>query len=328
MRPIFQTGNQTKYVVAATELCTLAPRCPGFQRESVDEHVDAIVAHQEKMLATRGHVAFPGCIVLCLYEGEFLCVDGQHRIRAIERLLAGGALDFELVVEVFACVAAREVHELFRIVNSNRPIPCFLLDDTESVALAIREHVRVTYPAFVSASARPNVPNVNLDAFTQAVVDRYGRAVTAENAGPWLDQRNEEHRHVLSELKTKYEKVGSGVRAIEREYKSSAKSRGARFYLGCYWLEAPRNSALSKTLRALVWRGWYPGATHDANGDAPCPCCESTMISALDFHLGHRRSFARGGTDEPSNLVPLCAMCNTSMGTRDFAEYRATLHPL
>ena len=37
MRPIFQTG-----VVAASELCALAPRCPGFQRESVDEHVDAM----------------------------------------------------------------------------------------------------------------------------------------------------------------------------------------------------------------------------------------------------------------------------------------------
>lgn len=89
-----------------------------------------------------------------------------------------------------------------------------------------------------------------------------------------------------------------GVAAIEREYKSAAKSKGARFYLGCYWLDAPRNAALSKPLRAMVWRSWFATVPHDANGDAMCPCCGSARISALEFHLGHKTSFARGGTDE------------------------------
>jgi len=327
MRLIHQTGNQAKYVVTATELCALRPKCPGFQRAAVEEHVGEIVAYQARVLAERGHVAFAGCIVLCRYEHAMLCVDGQHRVLAVERLLASGVLDFELVVEVHTCRAASEVHELFRVVNSNRPVPRFLLDDTETLALAVRDHVRDTYPAFVSASARPNVPNVNVDAFAQAVVDRYRATMPPhESAGAWIDARNAEHRESLAVLRTKYERVESGVAAIEREYRSAAKSKGARFYLGCYWLDAPRNAALSKPLRAMVWRAWYATVAHDSNGDSLCPCCDSTRISALDFHLGHRRSFARGGTDEPANLVPLCATCNLSMGTRDFAEYRAAVH--
>lgn len=329
MRLIHQTGNQAKYVVAATELCALKPTCPGFQRAAVEEHVAEIVAYQERALAERGHVSFAGCIVLCRYADSpaMLCVDGQHRVHAIERLLANGALDFEVVVEVHTCRAASDVHELFRVVNSNRPVPRFLLDDTETLALAVREHVRGTYPAFVSSSARPNVPNVNLDAFAQAVVDKYRTHLPAhEAAGEWVDAKNAEHKEYLHALRAKYERVASGVAAIEREYRSAAKSKGARFYLGCYWLDAPRNTALSKPLRAIVWRAWYATVEHDANGDSLCPCCESARISALDFHLGHRRSFARGGTDEPSNLVPLCATCNLSMGTRDFDEYRAALH--
>jgi hypothetical protein len=182
---------------------------------------------------------------------------------------------------VFTCRDAAEVHELFRVVNSNRPIPRFLLDETETVALAIREHVRCTYPAFVSGSARPNVPNVNLDAFTQAVIDKYGSAVGAD-AGAWIDARNAEHKEMLATLRVRYERVASGVAAIEREYKSAAKSKGARFYLGCYWLDAPRNAALSKPLRAMVWRSWYATVPHDANGDAMCPCCGSARISALE----------------------------------------------
>jgi hypothetical protein len=324
MRLIHQAGNQARYVATATELCELAPRCPGFQRAAVEEHVAEIVAYQELALAARGYVTFPGCIMLCRYEGTMLCIDGQHRLHAISRLRASG-MEFELVVEVFTCRDAAEVHELFRVVNSNRPIPRFLLDETETVALAIREHVRCTYPAFVSGSARPNVPNVNLDAFTQAVIDKYGSAVGAD-AGAWIDARNAEHMELLATMRVRYERVASGVAAIEREYKSAAKSKGARFYLGCYWLDAPRNAALSKPLRAMVWRSWYATVSHDANGDARCPCCESACMSALEFHLGHKTSFARGGTDEPSNLIPLCATCNTSMGTRDFDEYRAALH--
>ena len=329
MRLIHQTGSQAKYVVTATELRAMSLSCPGFQRAAVDEHVDEIVAYQERALAQRGHVLFAGCIVLCRYADAptLLCVDGQHRVHAIERLLAKGVLDFEVVVEVHTCRAASEVHELFRVVNSNRPIPRFLLDNTETIALAIREHIRSTYPAFVSSSARPNVPNVNVDAFAQAVVDKYrARLPDHAEAGAWVDARNAEHKEYLYVLRAKYERVASGVAAIEREYRSAAKSKGSRFYLGCYWLEAPRNAALSKPLRAIVWRAWYATVAHDANGDALCPCCESARISALDFHLGHRQSFARGGTDEPSNLVPLCATCNLSMGTRDFDEYRAALH--
>ena len=327
MRPVHQSGSHTKYVVSATELCALAPRCPGFQREAVEEHICAIFEHHAQALARRGHTSFVGCIVLCRYDGEMLCIDGQHRLHAIHRLVASAGVDFELVVEVVVCSEASEVHDLFLLVNSNRPIPRFLLDDPGSVALSVREHVRAVYPAFVSSSARPNVPNVNLDVFAQAVVDRYrGATGLASRAGAWLDEQNDAHRVALETMRHKYEKVASGVAAIERAYKSTAKTKGRRFYLGCYWLNAPRNGALSKALRAMVWRAWYATTEPDRNGESPCPCCGSARISALAFHLGHRRSFERGGTDEASNLVPLCATCNTSMGTRDFDEYRSLLH--
>ena len=332
MRAIHQIGSFTKYAICATELCAIPVRYPGFQRESVDEHVRAIVAYQLSMLRDRGYVAFAGCITLCQFVTEVLCVDGQHRLHAIRVLLESGVPDFELVVEVFTCASATDVHELFRVVNANRPVPRFLLDTAVSVAIQLREHVRQTYPAFVSASARPNVPNVNLDAFVQATLDRYqahlAAAAGTTGVGPWVDARNAEHRVALVEMATRYERVASGLAAVERDYKSVSKGKGARFYLGCYWLDSPKNQSLSKPLRRLVWRDWFKSVAEaqDASGDVPCPCCLSARISAFDFHLGHKQSFARGGTDEPTNLIPLCAGCNLAMGTRDFHEYRAALH--
>ena len=332
MRAIHQVGNHTKYAISATELSAIPFRCPGFQREAVEEHVGAIVAYQASVLRDRGHVAFTGCITLCQYGGEMLCIDGQHRLHAIRTLIELGAPDFELVVEVSACSSVGEVHELFRVVNANRPVPRFLLDASESTAIQLREHVRVNYPGFISLSARPNVPNVNLDAFVQATQDRCGAELRVAGSAPggvgaWVDARNEEHRITLVELARRYERVAHGLAAIERGYKSAAKNRGARFYLGCFWLESPKKQSLSKPLRRLVWRDWFRtvAGAQDPNGDVPCPCCGSARISAFDFHLGHKRSSTRGGTDEPSNLVPLCAGCNLGMGTRDFDEYRATL---
>jgi hypothetical protein len=332
MRAIHQVGNATKYAISASEMRSIPFRCPGFQREAVEEHVAAIVAYQASVLRERGHVAFTGCITLCQYGGEVLCIDGQHRLHAARALLDLGAPDFEFVVEVIECGSVGEVHELFRVVNANRPVPRFLLDSAESTAIQMREHIRLTYPGFISVSARPNVPNVNLDAFVQATHDRCAADLRAAShaaggVGAWVDARNEEHRVALVDLAQKYERVAHGLAAIEREYKSASKSRGARFYLGCFWLESPKKQALSKPLRRLVWRAWFKtvACAQDPDGDVPCPCCESARISAFDFHLGHKRSSARGGTDEPANLVPLCAGCNLGMGTRDFDEYRMTL---
>ena len=50
MRAIHQVGNHTKYAISATELSAIPFRCPGFQREAVEEHVGAIVAYQASML--------------------------------------------------------------------------------------------------------------------------------------------------------------------------------------------------------------------------------------------------------------------------------------
>jgi hypothetical protein len=40
------------------------------------------------------------------------------------------------------------------------------------------------------------------------------------------------------------------------------------------------------------------------------------------FHIDHVQPVARGGTDDPSNLVVACAFCNMSKGPKSLEEWR------
>ena len=55
-----------------------------------------------------------------------------------------------------------------------------------------------------------------------------------------------------------------------------------------------------------------------------CICCKKTTIRNTNFHCGHVLSEANGGTLEISNLRPICATCNTSMGTSNMIDYVKT----
>jgi 5-methylcytosine-specific restriction endonuclease McrA len=65
--------------------------------------------------------------------------------------------------------------------------------------------------------------------------------------------------------------------------------------------------------------------------EAPCPICENTMVLEVrkdvdDSTLGcweisHILAHAEGGSDELSNLRPLCKKCNRAMGKMHMVEY-------
>lgn len=56
-----------------------------------------------------------------------------------------------------------------------------------------------------------------------------------------------------------------------------------------------------------------------------CYCCQTESISFTknNFHMGHVISVSQGGSSASSNLRPICAQCNTSMGTEAMHVYMA-----
>ena len=79
-----------------------------------------------------------------------------------------------------------------------------------------------------------------------------------------------------------------------------------------------RKQSIPKAVKIAVWElrvGMEVGMTL-------CSVCKTNRISQMDFHCGHIVAEADGGETCVSNLVPICAKCNLSMGRKNLNTFR------
>ena len=69
---------------------------------------------------------------------------------------------------------------------------------------------------------------------------------------------------------------------------------------------------------------WYTYIGKD-RGSHPCLCCHKIQITQSDFHAGHIIPASRGGDESITNIVPICSMCNTSMGAYHMVDFQRRL---
>jgi hypothetical protein len=75
--------------------------------------------------------------------------------------------------------------------------------------------------------------------------------------------------------------------------------------------------ALSKKVKNVVWKKMFGSKKM---GDCPIPFCENKLEK--DYIIcGHVISVANGGSNEPDNLKPICANCNTKMSSVNWNDY-------
>jgi hypothetical protein len=83
--------------------------------------------------------------------------------------------------------------------------------------------------------------------------------------------------------------------------------------------EKSKKKSIPLVIKRKVWHV-YIGKE---KGTAICPCCEITEIEQLNFSCGHIQSEYNGGQIEVANLIPICASCNSSMGTMNYDVFRS-----
>jgi hypothetical protein len=76
-------------------------------------------------------------------------------------------------------------------------------------------------------------------------------------------------------------------------------------------------NSIPKKIKQLVWNK-YIG---EENGISVCQCCQFTKITQMDFHCGHIISNYNGGENILTNLIPICSLCNSSMGTCNMNDF-------
>ena len=78
-----------------------------------------------------------------------------------------------------------------------------------------------------------------------------------------------------------------------------------------------KKKAIPNHVKTLVWNK-YVGVD---KLEEKCFSCRAEKIDARHFHCGHVLAEAKGGELNLTNLRPVCAACNLSMGTRSMNEF-------
>lgn len=78
--------------------------------------------------------------------------------------------------------------------------------------------------------------------------------------------------------------------------------------------------AIPKAIKTALWDIYHPGKLK-----GKCYCCKNE-IDARSFEAGHIIPHCQDGPDTVDNLVPICRVCNNSMGSMHLNEYMARYH--
>jgi hypothetical protein len=84
-----------------------------------------------------------------------------------------------------------------------------------------------------------------------------------------------------------------------------------------------KKDTIPSVRKTEVW-GIYVG---EEIGKTKCVCCGIRDITARDFVAGHVIPENDGGTIDIENLRPICAVCNSGMGSRHMVAWMKKLYP-
>lgn len=85
----------------------------------------------------------------------------------------------------------------------------------------------------------------------------------------------------------------------------------------CPSASSKKKATIPKSVRAHIWNHYIGPHINEHR----CLCCKRALIRITEFEIGHVQSEADGGTMEITNLRPICAVCNHSMGRMNMIDY-------
>jgi hypothetical protein len=78
-----------------------------------------------------------------------------------------------------------------------------------------------------------------------------------------------------------------------------------------------KRTRINAVLRQAVWHNNIGKKI----GCIECPCCHINEITQMNFAAGHVISVKNGGGDNIDNLLPICTLCNSSMGPMNMDDF-------
>ena len=319
-------------------------RTPECQRILNIDNLNSIIQHQETMFLKYKTYKFIGAITFCLFCDHYYLVDGQHRYHAMKQLFDKYSHDYSCWIEVIRVESLDDLKSVYEVINKNTPLPEFNLSlavGDKSILQETLHYYQDRYPQIWSKSIRARRPFIYFNSFqeTLSFILQYIQVESSKQLIEIIDQYNMSLRKSpLSSYKNVNEKM-------------MEKAKQWDFYLGLYtfdmnedygypWArsiveyhcpgikltkskQGVKKKTISKSLRSKVWNRYIGQSI----GETKCIVCQNCIINMMDFECGHIEAESKGGKTEVDNLLPICGLCNKSMGSVHMEEYVSSQFP-
>jgi len=280
-----------------------------------------------------------GPINIHIWNNKKFIIDGQHRMRALEILYKEYSHDIEFYVTMVSVNTIEELGFNYNMINKNTPLPDF--SNFENIDKNIPETVaskfQEKYPNIWSKNRRARRPRMWFNYFQESL------AFICEELK--INDSDELYKMVCEYNKALESWDVDAFKVTETVFKAA---RGTGIYLGLlphqnedYGYEWARRiveqksgriikksstSSKKRVPKKLKNDSWnkYIGRKH---GEALCICCRTEIIGQSNFHAGHIISEFNGGKITIDNILPICAGCNSSMGTKNMNSFINEYYP-
>ena len=303
---------------------------PKFQRNRDESHVDQLFQRFLSYYETNKDVVMTGSISVGIKTdtSEWIVFDGQHRLRALDRLQKIHPIHTcKIRIDIYHVDTEEQIFALYNIINTSEKVELYRGLNASTTAPLIEAWLRDKYGTYLKTSKSPNGLNVNMKDIMKRM----------ESCGV-LDLPYEDIKQRMEALIKLYACTSHdtwtewGVDSRRLSLLNGANP----FYFGLYrhyeWIprlvdttdvkhcavhKTPR-MAIPKRVRSEIWSRRYGDLKQGK--DVKCQCCKSEITYDY-FHVSHKISLAKGGTNDLNNLDVVCPTCNLDMGTMSIEQY-------
>lgn len=307
---------------------------PDIQRILDIKKVDEIVKYQTDYYMKNNEYIFFGVITICENRDKKYLIDGQHRYFSMKKLYENYKRDSSCNIEIISVNSLEQVNEYYEIINKNTLLPNFKFTKQEKTVLNnVCKHFQLKYPNIWSSSQRSRRPHIYFNSFQESIsfirekmnIDDPDKLINIieEKNKSYENSSKESFKNVNDNMINKANEwgfyLGLFTFDINEEYGFIWAKNIVEYYLNIKIKKSSvnRKKTISKSLKFSIWNK-YIGKNV---GEVHCIVCMINKINMMNFECGHIIPESKGGETSIDNLLPICGLCNKSMGTQNMDDY-------
>lgn len=143
------------------------------QRSLDESRVDEIKKHFIKGILKDGDPKIRGAVTICCVKtspNEYVLIDGQHRYEALCKIIDDGIVeDCNLMFQMVVVQDINEIHDEFRNINKNVPVPVHYIDINNAINDTTSKIMK-SYPKSLNKNTLCKRPSININTFKDTLI--------------------------------------------------------------------------------------------------------------------------------------------------------------